>query len=38
MSDFNYEEAMEVKKAKKYDIEIVKVSKFQDAIDYLEGL
>ncbi len=34
----NYEEAMEVKKAKKYDIEIVKVSKFQDAIDYLEGL
>lgn len=34
----NYEEAMKVKKDKKYKIEIVKVSKLQDAIDYLEGL
>ena len=34
----NYEEAIKVKKDKKYKIEIVKVSKLQDAIDYLEGL
>ncbi len=34
----NYDEAMEVKKAKKYVIEIVKVEKLQDAIDYLEGI
>ena len=34
----NYAEAMEVKKAKKYVIEIVKVEKLQDAIDYLEGI
>lgn len=34
----NYEEAMKVKEDKKYDIEIVKVTKLQDAIDYLEGL
>ncbi|HAB66784.1 MAG TPA: hypothetical protein DCE23_05400 [Firmicutes bacterium] len=33
----NYEEAMEVKKRKKYDIEIVSVKKLQDAIDYLEN-
>ncbi|MBQ4031261.1 MAG: PDZ domain-containing protein [Bacilli bacterium] len=32
----NYDEAMEVKKKKKYDIEIVKVTTLQDAIDYLE--
>ncbi len=34
----NYDEAMKVKKAKKYKIEIVKVAKLQDAINYLEGL
>ncbi len=33
----NYEEAMKVAKEKKYKIKIVKVSKLQDAIDYLEG-
>mgnify|MGYP000050916278 CR=1 FL=1 len=33
----NYDEAMEVKKKKKYDIEIVRVETLQDAIDYLEG-
>lgn len=34
----NYQEAMEVKKKKKYNIEIVSVKTLQDAIDYLEGL
>ena len=34
----NYEEAMEVKKKKKYNMEIVSVKTLQDAIDYLEGL
>lgn len=34
----NYKEAKKVCKDKKYDIKLVKVSKFQDAIDYLEGL
>lgn len=34
----NYEEAMEVKNKKGYNIEIVSVSTLQDAIDYLEGL
>lgn len=34
----NYEEAVETKKEKSYNIEIVKVNKLQDAIDYLEGL
>ncbi|MDE5888564.1 MAG: hypothetical protein K2H20_00945, partial [Bacilli bacterium] len=34
----NYEEAMEVKEKKGYNIEIVSVSTLQDAIDYLEGL
>ena len=33
----NYEEAVKVKKDKKYDIEIVKVGTLQDAIDYLEN-
>lgn len=33
----NYDEAMEVKKKKKYDINIVSVKTLQDAIDYLEG-
>jgi PDZ domain-containing protein len=32
----NYDEAINVKKDKKYDIEIVKVETLQDAIDYLE--
>ncbi len=34
----NYEEAMEVKNKKGYNIEVVSVSTLQDAIDYLEGL
>lgn len=34
----NYKEAMEVKKEKRYDIEIVSVDTFKDAVDYLEGL
>ena len=34
----NYEEAVAVKNEKNYDIDIVKVTKLQDAIDYLEGL
>ena len=34
----NYEEAVKVKKEKKYDIEIVSVETLQDAIDYLEGM
>lgn len=34
----NYEEALEVKEEKGYDITIVAVSTLQDAIDYLEGL
>lgn len=34
----NYEEALEVKNKKKYNIEIVEVETLQDAIDYLEGL
>lgn len=33
----NYEEAMEVKEEKDYDIEIVSVEKLVDAINYLEG-
>ena len=34
----NYEEALEVKKEKGYDIEIVAVKTFTDAVNYLEGL
>lgn len=34
----NYEEAMKVKEEKKYDIKIVSVDKFSDAVEYLEGL
>lgn len=34
----NYDEAIEVKNKKKYDIEIVKVETLSDAISYLEGL
>ena len=34
----NYKEAMKVKKEKKYDIEIVSVKTFEDAVKYLEGL
>ena len=34
----NYKEAMEVKKEKGYDIEIVSVKTFTDAVNYLEGL
>lgn len=34
----NYKEAMEVKEEKGYNIEVVSVSKLQDAIDYLEGM
>lgn len=34
----NYEEAMKVKKEKGYDIEIVKVKTFTDAVNYLENL
>ena len=34
----NYEEAIEVKKEKGYDIEIIPVKTFKDAITYLEGL
>ncbi len=34
----NYKEAMEVKKKKGYNIEIVRIEKLQDAINYLEGL
>ncbi len=33
----NYEEAVKIAKEKKYKMKIVKVSKLQDAIDYLEG-
>lgn len=34
----NYEEALDVKKEKGYNIEVVSVETFQDAVDYLEGL
>lgn len=34
----NYKEAIEVKKEKGYDIEIISVKTLNDAIDYLEGL
>lgn len=34
----NYEEAMKVKKEKRYSIEIVSVETFSDAVSYLEGL
>lgn len=34
----NYKEAIEVKKEKGYDIEIVSVKTFSDAVKYLEGL
>ena len=34
----NYEEAMDVKKEKGYNIEVVSVETFQDAVNYLEGL
>lgn len=34
----NYEEAIEVKEKKHYDIDVVCVETLQDAIDYLEGL
>lgn len=34
----NYQEALEVKEKKGYDIELVSVKTLQDAIDYLEGL
>ena len=37
-SGVNYEEAMKVKKEKNYDIEIVSISNFDEAIDYLNGL
>lgn len=33
----NYEEAMKVKKEKNYDIEIISISKFNEAIEYLKG-
>ena len=33
----NYEEALEVKKEKKYDIDIVPVDTFDDAVEYLEN-
>lgn len=33
----NYEEALEVKKEKKYDIEIVSIKTFNDAIEYLKN-
>ncbi len=34
----NYKEALSVKKKKRYNIEIVSVSNFKDAVNYLEGL
>lgn len=34
----NYKEALKVKKEKGYNIKIVSVEEFQDAVDYLEGL
>jgi PDZ domain-containing protein len=34
----NYKEAMDVKKKKEYNIEIVSVETFEDVVDYLEGL
>ena len=34
----NYEEAMKVKKEKGYDIEIISIKTFMDAVNYLEGL
>ncbi len=34
----NYEEAMEVKKEKSYNIDIVSVENFSDAVSYLEGI
>ena len=34
----NYKEAVEIKKKKGYDIEIVSVKTLNDAIKYLEGL
>ena len=34
----NYKEAIDVKKEKGYDIEIVSVKTFNDAVNYLEGL
>ena len=34
----NYEEAMEVKKEKGYNIDIVSVENFSDAVAYLEGI
>ena len=34
----NYKEAMKVKKEKKYDIELVSIKTFKDAVKYLEGL
>lgn len=34
----NYEEAIKLKKEKNYDIEIVSIAKFDDAIKYLEGI
>ena len=34
----NYEEAMEVKKEKGYNIDIVSVENFSDAVSYLEGI
>ena len=33
----NYEEAIKTKKDNNYDIEIVKVEKFSDAIEYLKN-
>ena len=33
----NYEEALEVKKEKNYDIEIVSIKTFNDAIEYLKN-
>ena len=34
----NYKEAMDMKKKKEYNIEIVSVETFEDVVDYLEGL
>jgi PDZ domain-containing protein len=34
----NYEEAMDVKKEKGYNIDIVSVETFSDVVEYLEGL
>ena len=33
----NYKEALKVKKEKKYDLEIVEIKTFEDAIEYLKS-